>query len=215
MAEGNDGGKMILYIVVAIIIILLIFFVIWWIMSPRAIVIPDCVQKQLGELYDNVPEQPCLVREYSVEVMYNPSAQTVTRDNLLMNLNKTVSIVYNKETAPVAKELYVRKLDLLTDAINGKDLPTIEKEIIEINTKLSVLYSQRLPQNLREEKGKQMLSILNKGDMAVISMALLYKEGKYVESFAAFGDVKKYSKEYLGLASWTLITLYSHDPSFF
>lgn len=213
MAGNNDGGRLAVFIIIGILVVLFILFIAWWMMSPRAIVIPDCVQKQMSELLQLNTQQVHLTRELSIELVLNSGGADITKDVLLTNLNKSIPIVYGKDSALAAKDLSFQKVALLADVAHGGDLPTIEKEILEINTKLSVLYSQRLPSNLREEKGKQMLSVLNKYETSVVAMTVQYRESKYVESFASLRLAQDNMAEYTKLGVWTLVTCYSHDPN--
>ena len=211
MAGNNDGSKLVVFIIIAIVVILIIGFVAWWMVLPRNIVIPDSVQKQIVELQQLNAQQVSLTREYSIELILNSNGADYTHGVLLANLNKSIPIVYRNNEA-AAKELNIRKVVLLTDAINGGDIPTIEQEILEINTKLAALYSQGLPQKLREEKGKRMLAILTKYDNAVILMSLQYQRGEYAESFASYRVVEDTMRDYTKLAIWTLIVCYAKDP---
>lgn len=212
MAGNNDGSKLAVFIIIAIVVILIIGFVAWWMMSPRTIVIPVSVQKQVVELQELNTQQVSLTREYSIELILGSNGAHYTRGVLLANLDKSIPIVYKNNEAE-AKELSARKVALLTDVIRGGDIPTIEQEILEINTKLATLYVRRLPQNLREEKGKQMLAILTRYDNAVIQMSLQYQREDYSESFTSYRAAGEAMRDYTKLTIWTLITCYSKDPT--
>lgn len=210
---SSDGNRTVLFIIIGIIVVLIIFFLAWWMLTPRTIVIPEEVEKQILELQKLIYEDEELLRQYTTEVVLHSPGAEFTRGVVDVKLKKTVSIVYYKDHSTEAVLLTNEKVDLLVQYINGGDREAIVKRVTEINHRLAKLFAERLPKNLREEKSKQFFKILMDLDGAILTMSIAYQDGKYAESYAAYNKTKEYFREYFKMASWALVACYSYDPT--